>query len=247
MSSCGSWALYHPQRGLRRFFCGSGNCPRPECQKRFWSARVRLISSLIAEYGLIRFFTLTLDPEFIGKENPWEYIHHPWSKMRKRLKRRSSEFRFVAILERHKHRDVPHIHGFTNLWLKQVEWSALWEKCKGGKVVWIEQVKDPNLSEYVSKEINVSQYVSKDTIKASYKVKIKYRTLWRSEGMKARFELDREPGWCIIKESVFKEDGSMTDYATKKGEWSNAETKFIWEDLEGTRSAPFTQSTEAGI
>lgn len=217
MSACGEWAWLSPKGDLSRFYCGSGNCHRDKCRTLFWSRRIRLISALVEEYGLIRFFTLTLDPEFI-QGDPWVYIHHPWSKMRKRLKRVKKGIRFVAVLERHKNRDVPHIHGFTDLWLSQAEWSRHWHESCGGRVVWIEKVKDKSASEYVSKQLEVAKYVGKDQIRATYKVKNEYgkekrvRTLWRSEKTKARFELTTEEGWVIIKECVYNEDGNLTPH-----------------------------------
>lgn len=194
----------------------------------FWSRRVKLITALIQEYSLIRFFTLTLDPSYLNNASvdAWEYIHVPWSRLRKRLKRISPDFRFVAILEKHKHRNVPHIHGFTNLWLDVKDWSRMWNECKGGKIVWIEQVKEgQKVSQYVNKQIEVARYVSKDTIMPSYKIKKRYHTLWRSKNTKAEFELTKEEGWSIIKEEVYNERGEISNYHAKKGIWSNGKKK----------------------
>lgn len=207
---CGSWAWFHPEKGLSPFYCGSGNCANPKCKDLFWSARIRLISALIEEHDLKRFFTLTLDDKFI-QGDPWAYIHRPWSKLRHRLKRLfQGEFKFVAILERHKHRDVPHIHGFCNKWLDVREWSRLWQECEGGKIVWVEKVKEgQTASEYVSKTIEVAKYVGKDQVVPQYVIcdqnkKVKrLRTLWRSEKLKAKFELTTSEGWVIIKDAVF--------------------------------------------
>ena len=220
MNSCGSWAWFNKQtKEYRPFYCGSGNCDRQKCRVMFWSQRVRLITALIAEYGLIRFFTLTLDPKYLCGDS-WSYIHIPWSRMRKRLNRRFSNFKFVAILESHKYRDVPHIHGFTNVWLRVEEWSEMWNECKGGKIVWVEKVRNENASQYVSKQIEVAKYVSKDTIKASYGEEKRYRTLWRSQKTKAKFELTKGDVWCILKEDVFV-NGVLSNFHAKKGIWSN--------------------------
>lgn len=218
MSACGKWAWHHPEKGLSVFHCGSGSCGKPKCRDLFWSRRVRLITALIKEFGLIRFFTLTLDRCKIPKEvDPWDYIHHPWSKMRKRLKRLSAAFKFVAILEAHKTKKYPHIHGFTNLWLPQVEWSIMWNECKGGKIVWIEQVKDGDVSSYVSKELEVAKYVGKENLTQAYKQKRGHRTLWRSEGIRAKYELISSPDWTIIKQEVFTEEGELNNFWTKEG------------------------------
>jgi len=184
-----------------------------------------LITALIQEHGLTRFFTLTLDRERV-EGDPWDYVHRPWSKLRKRLRRRfpgtvgrrpDASFNYVAVLEAHKNTAYPHVHGFTNVWLHQRDWSSLWASCGGGPVVWVEKVEDPQLSEYVSKQIEVARYVGKENLRIAYKEKKRHRTLWRSEGLKAKYELTPEPGWCIIKEHVFTDEGELTPF------WKNKE------------------------
>lgn len=183
---------------------------------------MRLVSALICEYGLTKFFTLTLDRENIPTgQNPWEYIHSPWSKFRKRMNRKYDDFRFVAILEAHKQTAFPHIHGFTNVWMHQKNWSSMWKDVEGGEVVWVEKVEEEGLSEYVSKSIEVAKYVGKEQLLEGYKQKGSFRTLWRSKGLKAKFELDKSEGWCIIKEKVYKENGELSDFYAKKGVWSD--------------------------
>lgn len=225
MSACGEWALLHEPTGkLIRWFCGSAKCERPECRVKFWSARVRLIQALVDEYDLGKFFTLTLDREMIPHgEDPWEYIHHPWSKFRKRMSRCFDDFKFVAILEGHRNQNYPHIHGFTNIWLSQKAWSAMWSACRGGRVVWIERVETEALSTYVSKALKVVRYVGKEQLLEGYKQRRCHRTLWRSEKLKAKFELQKAEGWCILKESMFDAVGCLTDYARKKGVWDYGE------------------------
>lgn len=230
MSACGEWAFLHvPSNRILRWFCGSGKCQRPECRNLFWSRRVRLISTLIDEFNLIRFFTLTLDRNMIPSDiDPWDYIHHPWSKFRKRMKRRFPEFRFVSILEAHKNKDYPHIHGFTNVWMSQKDWSELWESCQGGKVVWIERVKGGDsgeISNYVSKSLEVAKYVGKENLLEGYKKRKNHRTLWRSENTKAKYELTKSDEWVMIKERVYNEEGQMLDYFAQKGVWSNVQEK----------------------
>lgn len=210
-------------------------CHRSECKNLFWSRRVRLLTALIAEYDLIRFFTLTLDPSFI-KGDPWRYIAYPWSKIRKRILRRRADFKFVAILEGHKNRDVPHIHGFTNVWLHQREWSRLWHASCGGSIVWVERVESEGLSRYVSKQIEVARYVGKEQLAVGYKHRKEIRTLWRSKGLKAKFELTSSSKWCILKENVYREDGSLTDWAAKRGVWNGSETEQGRQDVEAACS-----------
>lgn len=215
--------MYHPLQGHTRWFCGSGKCERLECRNLFWSGRVRLISALIEEQGLCRFFTLTLDRSKVV-DDAWGYIHHPWSKMRKRMTRRFDDFKFVAILESHKDTNWPHIHGFTNAWMLQRTWSTLWDECGGGPVVWVEQVKDKALGEYVSKTLEVAKYVGKTQLVEGYKKRGKHRSLWRSKGLKAKYELTREEGWRIVKKPIFDEEGRqspMADAYTGEGIWQS--------------------------
>lgn len=209
---------------------------------------MRLISALIEEYDLKRFFTLTLRRSIIPKEqDPWEYIHHPWSKFRKRMNRRFASFKFVAVLEAHKNNEYPHIHGFTNVWMHQRNWSTMWSECKGGDIVWVEKVADLQLSEYVSKSLEVARYVGKEQLLDAYKQRKRHRTLWRSENTKAKFELNTSSEWCIIQEKVYNENGEMLDYFSKKGVWSGSQAKCKRENLEGTRSALPEKSTETSV
>jgi len=226
MSACGEWAFYNNKtKELSRWFCGSSHCHRVRCQKLFWSCRVRLISALIEEYSLIRFFTLTLDREIIPENiDPWEYITHPWSKFRKRMNRRFNDFKFVAILEAHKNNDYPHIHGFTNVWMNQRDWANMWKESEGGEIVWIEKVKDENASSYVSKTLEVAKYVGKENLIKACKKRKGQRTLWRSKNTKAKYELQKSEEWSIVKDKVYNEDGKLTDYHAKKGVWSGRKT-----------------------
>jgi len=217
---------------------------RQKCNILFWSRRVRLITSLINEYSLTRFFTLTLDREYIPEEvDPWDYVHGPWIKLRKRLKRRFRDLRFVAVLEAHKNTKFPHIHGFTNIWMRQHLWSKMWDECKGGRIVWVERVKSPDLSEYVSKQIEVARYVGKENLITGYKEKKGHRTLWRSENTKAKFELKKESKWCIVKEGVYDKEGEMTDFFKSKGVWIDGKDQQQRKNLEAARCSVSQQST----
>lgn len=226
MSACGEWAFYNNKtEALSRWFCGSSSCYRPECKKLFWHRRVKLISALIDEYSLIRFFTLTLDRKIIPEGiDAWEYITYPWSKFRKRMNRRFNNFKFVAILEAHKNNSFPHIHGFTNIWMHQRDWKNIWKESEGGEIVWIEKVKDENASNYVSKTLEVAKYVGKDNLIKACKERKGKRTLWRSKNTKAEYELQKNEDWSIVKDKVYNEDGQLTDYHAKKGVWSGRKT-----------------------
>ena len=213
--TCGHWAWC--ERGTSNFspfFCGRPTCQKEKCRTLFWSRRVRLVTSLIKRYDLVRFFTLTLNRGVIPpNRDPWDYVHEPWAKFRHIMRRHhDGNFKFVAILEAHKNKKYPHIHGFTNIWMTQKKWSSFWEGCGGGHRVWIEKIKDGNPGKYVNKSIEVARYVGKENLTLGYKEKGRHRTLWRSQNLKADFELDKEGRYGIIKEHVYKDDGTINPF-----------------------------------
>jgi len=198
---CGQWTWQNSEtKEVAQAFCGAMSCPNPRCKKAFWQKRVDLISDLINEYDLKKFFTLTLDRAIIPKEvSPWEYIHIPWCSFRRVIKRKYPTFKFVAVLEGHKDKHFPHIHGFTNVWMSHVEWSRHWEGCKGGKVVWVERVVDEKASAYVGKALDAAHYVGKQQLIEAYKYRGNRRIFWRSTGMKSRAECcDASSPWKLI-------------------------------------------------
>ena len=221
--ACGHWGVKSPEGRLTPFKCGHRGCSSQECRRLFWWRRVRLIADLVTEYQLDKFFTLTLDPELFDKE-PWTEIQHVWSKFRKRMSRRTKAkglggWKFVAVLESHKTRKWPHIHGFTDFWMAQADWSSIWYECCGGKIVWVEKVVDiVSIGDYVGKQIDVARYVGKQSIVGvPSKVEGKtIRTLWRSKYLKSKKELTKEEGWCIIKERIYDGNGNLTWYGRQK-------------------------------
>ena len=95
---------------------------------------------------------------------------------------------------------------------------------------------DAGASEYVSKSLEVARYVGKDNIVGAYGEKKKCKTLWRSRGLKAKYELTTEPGWSIIKECVFKDDGTMSRYGQERyGKYGSQEER-KGKDVEGACS-----------
>lgn len=185
----------------------------------FHAARIKLIQALVEEHGLDKFFTLTLargggDPG--GGDPPWDYIHVVWSRFRKRMRRRDADFKFVSVLESHKDTRYPHIHGFTNIWMPQKEWSEKWESCGGGPVVWVERVRDGNVADYAGKELAVAKYVGKEQIAGAVARTKGKRTLWRSKRLKAKFELTKSEDWVIIKEDVYDSSGRLNLEGQKK-------------------------------
>lgn len=220
---CGRWAYYHPVKGYAPFRCGHVSCYDERCRKLFHARRIRLVDALVKEYGLIRFFTLTI-PQDHDIVKTWAEIHHTWSKFRWRMSRmHKSLWRFVAVLEEHKS-GYPHIHGFTSVWMKQAQWSDLWVASGGGPVVWIEQVRDiETASEYLTKQLDVSRYIGKQELAGAQYRKGHHHTLWRSTHMKAAFELQTASGWCIIKDNVYDSTGELS-WLYKEKQYGKLET-----------------------
>jgi len=213
---CGKWTWRNWETDeTRQAFCGCMSCPRARCKAMFWRRRVELLSDLIAEFDLKKFFTLTLDRRILSKEvTPWEYIHRPWCSLRRVLKRKHDTFRFAAVLEGHKDDHYPHVHGFTNLWMKQADWSRHWAACGGGSIVWVERVRDEKASEYVGKSIAAARYVGKDQLIEAYKHRGNRRIFWRSTGMKTRAEIDGKPSPWNLEYRKWVDNGHRTCYTT---------------------------------
>jgi len=194
---CESWTWYNRvNKEVHAFHCNSGRCVRPECRQTWLRLRIAHISSIVKNYSLDKFFTLT-----IGRNMPvwkaWDDISYLWSKMRHRLKREADKagipFRFIAVLESHKD-GYPHVHGFTNLYLDVSAWSLHWQECGGGKVVWVEAVQNTvQVGEYVNKQLEVAKYVGKENIVNAISMLPKgRRTIWRSQRLYDELELAKK-------------------------------------------------------
>jgi hypothetical protein len=204
---CGTWAYFNAHTGqFKPFLCGQATCGRVECRRAFKRARIALIADLIEEYQLTRFFTLTLDRS-LKMDDAWERIPYIWDKFRRVISRKYPGFLYCAVLEAHKD-GYPHIHGFTNTYLRTEEYAHHWQACGGGKICWVERIKQTgDIASYVGKQI--SQYIGKDSLtSAKLKSKPRARTFWRSSKMKTKAESDLTSSgeWSIIKERVFSEN-----------------------------------------
>lgn len=205
---CGYWLYFNMKTGqCQRFFCGHAKCQRKGCQKAFWLKRVNLISDLIQEYHLCRFFTLTVDRSK-SLQDAWGDIPAIWANFLRVVKRKYSQWRFVAILEAHKD-GYPHVHGFTNTYMEQTEYSDHWSKCGGGKTVWVELIRKQEgmLADYVCKQLG--RYVGKqNVVDGKGKVGYKKRTMWRSKKMKTKKEIEPSTNeWTILKGNYFDKEG----------------------------------------
>lgn len=231
---CGQWAWQNGDGDRFPFLCGSASCGRTECKQIYYTRRIRLISSLIEEYKLNKFFTLTLDRRKVNEETAWQEIQYIWNKMRTILKRKYPSFKFVAVLEQHKDDRYPHIHGFTNTWIPQSEWSKHWDNCGGGPITDVRAVTG-KAEEYVSKELHAALYVGKQNLlDARSRLEGRQRSIWRSTKMKAKFELaEKDPNWLLLKRAIFKE---VPPNGTETGEF-----------VERARGAVSLPRTETGV
>lgn len=216
---CGKWVYFNQKQGkVAIFYCGKASCPKAICQGLFRGKRVKLLTALIPEYHLTRFFTLTLDRE-MDIEKAWQELPHIWSKMRKRLNRSFENFLFVAVLEAHKD-GYPHIHGFMNTYVDKHDFTDMWVECGGGKITWIEKINCVgDVSEYVSKQ--VGRYLSKQNLCLAKCRVGKQHTLWRSLGMRADFEKKEPSGeWQLLKGNYVDNEGNLVYNVVKDSDES---------------------------
>ena len=208
---CGSWAWYNNTKKERSpFFCGSGTCSRDRCKEAFSHKRITLISDLVNEYKLNKFFTLTLDRAKIPEEKAWMDISFIWNKCRTVLTRKYVGMNYLAVLEAHKNDAYPHIHGFTDKYIDQAVLSWHWDACGGGRVVDIRKVDDKKIASYVSKELNAAKYVGKNNIVGA-KQRVR-RTFWRSTKMKSKRELtESDEDWLLIKSPIYVDGEERID------------------------------------
>ncbi len=193
------------------------------------------MGDLVREYQLNKFFTLTVRQDKCTLEEAWLQVSDTWNKFLTVMRRKYDGLLYVAVLEEHVS-GYPHVHGFTNIWIPQEEWSKRWSACGGGSVVWVERVKN-DISEYVSKQWNIAHYVGKQAI-CGPKRRLVRRTIWRSVGMKTVAEVTKrsEDLWRLLKGHIF-DDGRLRDHG---------ETEQCRKDLEGARWAPAKESPDPG-
>lgn len=208
---CGRWAFYRKSDGKTvPFLCGSRRCGREECKRIFHWRRVRLISTIVSEHCLDRFFTLTTDPEKDDGLCPWKAIPKTYDKFMKRIRRLYHDIKYIAILEAHKN-GRPHIHGF---WNRYIPWKDIvfhWSNSGGGIGVYVEYLRDINkATDYVSKQLDVAKYVGKDQV-VGVPTTVR-KALWRSQHTKASFELKKETEWDIIKDDVYDSKGKQVRF-----------------------------------
>ena len=145
--------------GYARLYCKGWRCrycgPKKAAELR------EQITKKAKEHDLSRFLTLTLDPNMEAKIKDIKYIRSVWRKFRVYLKREFGDtVSFISVLELHKS-GVPHLHVLVDRYIHQ-EWiSEKWARLGGGRIVFIEKVKDLSaigwyLAKYLTKEMILS-------------------------------------------------------------------------------------------
>jgi len=134
----------------------------------------------------------------------WE----PWRKFRYVIGRKYGYFSYLAVLEKHRENDRPHIHGITSLWLPQEEWSTRWVAVGGGPVVDIRVVRDEAFADYFAKDYGVAGYFGKDNMTQAY-VRQRRRTIFASRDVTAWEKEQRRQApsspWMMIQAPIYKD------------------------------------------
>ena len=208
---CGKYGWFQKKTGETGvFFCGQASCGREYCQKLYYIKRVRLVSDLIREHTLSRFFTLTTTRDKPVKA-AWADFPHVWHKVLTILKRKYPTLKHATILEAHKD-GFPHAHMFANMYLDKFMLSRHMSNCGGGGYTYAEkiEVQDGEIGEYVSKQLNIARYVGKEqVVTARHMLKPRARSFYRSKGMKTKYELERasrsKSDWVMVPERMWSE------------------------------------------
>lgn len=210
---CGSWTWHEVITGeLQQFYCGSMRCSRNRCTNTFWSDRVNRIGNSCRflhnppNYPA-KFFTLTY-PDTLSDEETWARWWYPWNNFRKIVKRKYGSFSYMAILEKHKNNDRPHIHGLTNLFMWQAEWSDRWEAVSGAPVVDIREVTDDSLKDYFGKERGIAKYFGKENMMVQH-LEPKRHSIFASRDLTKweREERENKPDkgtWILERRNLLK-------------------------------------------
>jgi len=121
-----------------RVDCKCWDCPYcgPKKARRYRNA----IRELAQVYDLRRFLTLTLDPQFMDREDPVGYINKAFAKWRIYLKRKLGVLVvYIRILEFQKNGN-PHFHILVDRFIPQALIQSTWEAAGGGRMVFIKYV-----------------------------------------------------------------------------------------------------------
>jgi len=229
---CGQWIMFNQETGkFGPYFCGSARCPHQECKDKFWSKRVQRLHAFGKHFHrppdhTMKSFTLTY-PDTLSDQEAWDQWHPPWKNFKYVMKRKHGSFSYIAVLEKHKENNRPHIHGLTNLkYVEQAEWSERWEAASGAPVVWINEVKEANLAKYFSKEFGIARYFGKENMLLAF-LKTHHNSIFASQDVTAhekamRAKAGKSP-WLLVKKPFYENagkdltDGSRIVYSKERG------------------------------
>jgi hypothetical protein len=177
--------------GYARLYCKGWRCrycgPKKAAELR------EQITKKAKEHDLSRFVTLTLDPNIEAKIKDIKYIRSVWRKFRVYLKREFGDtVSFISVVELHKS-GVPHLHVLVDRYIHQGWISEKWARLGGGRIVFIEKVKDLStigwyLAKYLTKEMILSAPNGVRRYSSSRNIKLRE---------------PREPsGWMLSKQSM---------------------------------------------
>ena len=201
--------------GYSRLYCKSWSCRYCGPRK---AARLRnRIAVKAREHGLTRFLTLTLDPKSAPEDRKVRYMWEVWRKFRVSLKRKLGRtVSFISVIELHKS-GYPHLHVLVDEFIAQRWISNAWSRVGGGRVVYIERVKDVGrIGAYLGK------YLTKDMMSGSRRGErryscsrnIKLGNLDESDWRQAKFSMDtlyRVAGERIV-DSQIDENGHVKGF-----------------------------------
>lgn len=142
--------------GYSRLYCKSWRCSYCGPRKAT-KIRARIVEKA-KEHGLSRFVTLTLDPNLTPEQERVAYIRDVWRKFRVSMKRKIGRtVSFISVIELHKS-GLPHLHALVDEYIPQAWLSDAWSRLGGGRIVYIERVKDLRhigwyLGKYLTKDM----------------------------------------------------------------------------------------------
>lgn len=180
-----------------RVDCKCWDCPYcgPKKARRYRNA----IRELAHAHNLRRFLTLTLDPQYMDRDDPVGYINKAFAKWRIYLKRKLGVLVvYIRILEFQRNGN-PHFHILVDRFIPQALIQSTWEAAGGGRMVFIKYVDIRRIARYLSK------YLTKELLLSAPK---RSRRVTVSRGI-SLFEKKVSSGWQFIRMSIGRLFGEL--------------------------------------
>ena len=147
-------------RGYSRLYCKSWSC-RYCGPKKAARIRERIVAESEGAWPDSIPDADTRSEHSTGARSSVRYIRDVWRKFRVSLKRKlGKSVSFISVVELHKS-GCPHLHALVDQYIPQAWISDAWSSLGGGRVVYIERVKDLRkigwyLGKYLTKEMLLS-------------------------------------------------------------------------------------------